>query len=293
MRQILKFLILLPIVCLLSACGGKKEGSPMEVLSKKIYQQIDERYEEINDFYEGLASVSCKVEGEMLYGYINNKGKEMIPCMYDYAGRFSEGVAVVRKDSKSGVIDKSGKVIVPLEYYEIDNCENGVILAREDMSTYGAFNAKGKQIIPFEYSYLGSPFDGMILAKNDERMYGYFNLKGNLAIDFIYDTASPFSEGLAVVGMDERDICIDTKGNEVFRMPSRYSIWGSFNDGLALTYDNTKDLYGYIDKKGEIAIPCKYADADDFYEGYADVEDDNGNKFLINTKGERAYSRYE
>lgn len=294
MRQIFKFGILFVFAGLLfSACGGKKDGSPMEVLPKKIYQQIDGKYAEINDFYEGLACVRCKVDGETLYGYIDNKGKEVIPCIYDYAGWFSEGVAVVQKGSGTGVIGKKGEIIVPLEYYSVDNCEHGVILVQEDWSTYGAFDAKGRQIIPFEYSYLGSPYDGMILAKNEERMYGYFNLKGDLVIDFIYDDASHFSEGLAVVEMDKKEICIDTKGKEVFRMPSRYSIWGNFKDGLALTYDNTNDLYGYVNTKGEIAIPCKYADADDFYDGFADVEDEDGNKILINTKGERAYSRYE
>lgn len=294
MKRIFKFWVLLPVVSLFfSACGGKKDGSPMEVLSPKTYRQIDEKYDKINDYHEGLACVTRKVEGETLYGYIDNKGKEVIPCIYDNAGWFLEGVALVQKDQKVGAINKNGKVILPLEYYDASNCEKGVILVQKDMSTYGAFNAKGEQIIPFEYQYLGFPSDGMILAKDDDYMYGYFNLKGNLVIDFIYDDAVSFSEGLAFVGIDDKEMCIDTKGKEVFRLPSRYSFWGSYNDGLALIYDNINDQYGYVNKKGEIAISCKFADADDFYDGYADVEDEDGNEFLINTKGERAYSRYE
>lgn len=255
MKRTIKFLAILPIVCIaLSACGGKGEGSPMEVMSKKAYQQVDKKYKTIYDFHDGLACVVCDVDGNSLSGFIDKKGKEVIPCKYDYAGSFSEGIAIVQKDLKKGAINKKGKIIIPLEYYDISKCEDGVMVAEKDMAAYGAFNAKGENIIPFEYKFLGSVFDGMILAKNSEYMYGYFDTKGKLVVDFIYDGAYPFSEGLAIVEDGDDEICIDTKGKEVFRLPSRYYFEGNFNDGLALVYDKTNDLYGYVNKKGDMAI---------------------------------------
>ena len=63
MRQIFKFGILFVFAGLLfSACGGKKDGSPMEVLPKKIYQQIDGKYAEINDFEKALEHLSAAAD---------------------------------------------------------------------------------------------------------------------------------------------------------------------------------------------------------------------------------------
>ena len=36
------------------------------------------------------------------WGFVNKEGKEVIPCMYDYAGSFSEGLAAVGKNEKYG-----------------------------------------------------------------------------------------------------------------------------------------------------------------------------------------------
>lgn len=66
------------------------------------------KYEELNDFSEGMASFR---KGEK-WGFIDRTGKEVIPAQYDLNGNFggyygfSEGVANVGKNSKWGAIDK-------------------------------------------------------------------------------------------------------------------------------------------------------------------------------------------
>ncbi|RLG25198.1 WG repeat-containing protein, partial [Methanosarcinales archaeon] len=44
------------------------------------------------------------------YGFVDKKGKIVIPLKYDNAGSFSEGLAWVEKDGKEGFVDKKGKV---------------------------------------------------------------------------------------------------------------------------------------------------------------------------------------
>ncbi len=57
---------------------------------------------------------------------------------------------------------------------------------------------------------------------------------------------------------------IDKAGNEV--IPCQYEKAGVFSDGRA--WIRVGDKYGYIDPSGQVVvIPCKYDEADSFYEG--------------------------
>jgi len=49
-------------------------------------------------------------------GFIDTKGKLVIPMQYDFAGYFQEGVCVVSKNGKYGYIDKKGNVAIPFIY---------------------------------------------------------------------------------------------------------------------------------------------------------------------------------
>ena len=62
-------------------------------------------------FYEGYAVISQNVKGKILYGYINEKGENVIKCQYDYAHSFKNWKADVEKDGKKFYIDKSGNEI--------------------------------------------------------------------------------------------------------------------------------------------------------------------------------------
>lgn len=41
--------------------------------------------------------------------------------VYDYARDFSEGLVEVKQNGKYGIIDKTGKVVIPLMYDSVGN----------------------------------------------------------------------------------------------------------------------------------------------------------------------------
>ena len=63
------------------------------------------KYDFAGNFSEGLAVV----EFDGKYGYIDKTGKEIIPPKYDYTQPFNNGVAIALKDGKIYLIDKYGK----------------------------------------------------------------------------------------------------------------------------------------------------------------------------------------
>ncbi|MDL2299619.1 WG repeat-containing protein, partial [Bacteroides sp. OttesenSCG-928-E20] len=50
------------------------------------------------------------------YGFVNEQGKEVVPCKYNDANSLQDGIANVCSNNKWGIIDASGKEIVPCKY---------------------------------------------------------------------------------------------------------------------------------------------------------------------------------
>lgn len=50
------------------------------------------------------------------YGFIDKNGKEIIPCNYDVARNFNEGLAAITLNVKWGFIEKSGREVTPFNY---------------------------------------------------------------------------------------------------------------------------------------------------------------------------------
>ncbi|MBC7862869.1 MAG: WG repeat-containing protein, partial [Bacteroidia bacterium] len=62
-------------------------------------------------------AIQKNINGKLLWGYCDNKGKILIEPQYEEENAFgSSKLAFVKKDGKFGCIDKTGKVIVPFEY---------------------------------------------------------------------------------------------------------------------------------------------------------------------------------
>src|SRR5690606_2085356 len=53
------------------------------------------------------------------YGFVNAKGKVVVPIMYDRADVFSEGLATVQKDEKWGFINDTGEIVINFPFVGI------------------------------------------------------------------------------------------------------------------------------------------------------------------------------
>ena len=65
---------------------------------------FNKQFEKVRNFSEGLAPV--KQEGKS--GFINTQGEVVIPCIYDFSWYFSEGLATVVQNDKWGLINTQG-----------------------------------------------------------------------------------------------------------------------------------------------------------------------------------------
>ena len=179
-------------------------------------------YEVISDFSEGIAP--AKKNGK--WGYVTDRGTELLAPEYDVAYPFSEGMGVLAANNHTliAIIDRTGNLIPVREKLQID-------------SRFAAFS------------------DGLLLVSQNNK-WGYLNKDGLLSIDCKYDIAYPFSEGLAAAVLNIRQCyCwyyMDTGGKAVIHLSDlkKDVYWTlGFHEGKALVLHSKGALF--IDRNGK------------------------------------------
>lgn len=134
------------------------------------------------------------------WGYVNTQQEIIIPCMYDYAYPFSEGVALVELQQKFGYINTKGQVVVPIEYAKAYPFKNGrakveVRLGKKTDHQFmvGYINTTGKPLIPIQYLGITSFHDQLAMIWNGEKN-GFINESGKTVLASQYKYATNFRE---------------------------------------------------------------------------------------------------
>lgn len=106
-----------------------------------------------------------KVQANGKWGYINTKGEELTLLNFTMAGDFEKGFAVVGINNKYGMIDKTGKEIVPIEYdwIRMSNSKVGRAVVTKNVKfvgrsevnrLFGIIDNRGNIIVPCMYDYI-------------------------------------------------------------------------------------------------------------------------------------------
>jgi hypothetical protein len=73
------------------------------------------KYKLVSNFFEDMASVSL---GGRL-GFIDSKGRNIIPCIYQSVGAFHNGLTWFKEGKKYGFLNKEGEVVIPPIFDEV------------------------------------------------------------------------------------------------------------------------------------------------------------------------------
>lgn len=180
-------------------------------------------YEDIGVFKCGLAAVMNRTSDEILSGFINLKGEEIVPLKYhDFEPVFSEGYAVVSKNN----------------YREC------------------VINTKGEEILNTKYACLMDFSDGLACAEKISKFlwfkkskYGYINIKGEEIISCIYDEAKDFINGYACVRINKKWGVIDKTGKTIY--PFKFDEVQVLKNDQFILFDNKKEVCIWSDSSGK------------------------------------------
>jgi len=159
----------------------------------------------------------------------------------------------VVKDGKWGYIDRTGKIVIPLQYSDAYEFSEGLAAVWPGERQYDP--AGGRPIIRLSFI---DKTGRMVIPPQYPHAHAYSGDYG-------------FSEGLAFVEVGGKMGFIDKTGQMV--IPQKYVSglrFPGFFEGLAAVQKGEK--WGYIDKTGQMVIPPQYHSASKFSEGLASVE---------------------
>lgn len=198
--------------------------------------------------------------GTSKWGCYNIYGENIVPHIYSLSTyvniteMFEDRLIRVYKDDKVGFIDSKGEEVIPIIYDDGFHIGSGFIQTILN-DEYYLYNTKGnllrKNNAFFDYvSNVG------LYSIKENGYYGVYDSANNLVVPHVYKSIGAFSNGFAPVSDDNKEGFIDVDGNVV--VPLVYDYVGYVNkNGMAIV--GKDDKYGVIDIQGNIVIPFEYA----------------------------------
>ncbi|MCX7735573.1 MAG: WG repeat-containing protein [Candidatus Kapabacteria bacterium] len=256
-------------------------------LSGKVILEPDFDY--AYDFVNGIAMVfnfTDKTKTSKKFGFIDKKGKVVVPCNLNDASQFSEGLAYVSNDDYKGYIDTAGKLIINLNENAGFKFSEGLAAVNNKKFEFGFIDKKGDLVINYRFDEVGYFNEGFAKYNRDNK-FGFIDRQGNERIPANFDIVRNFSEGQAFVGLYDTDFrafwaVIDTNGK--YKTRHIFTRVQDYSEGLAAVRDSS--LWGYINKDGKYIIEPRFFYADSFRNGIAWVSDRISKEFgFIDTKG--------
>jgi hypothetical protein len=193
--------------------------------------------------YKNNKSVCCfEVKGSNKCGIINKGGKILAEPLYSSISPLPNGLAIVANENGKGLLDTSGKILIPLVYKDIQTLN-------DLYKTY--YNYKGEDA-----------WDGFMYVKDQTNKVGVLNETGKLIVDTAYFSLSPYDEnGTCWFAAKKKNswILILENGKKISTKLDRST---TFNQGVAIGVKKGK--YGLLNTKGKMIASFKY---DEILEG--------------------------
>lgn len=216
--------------------------------------KVDGYYTDENKYqYAGYIALIKTPEGYR-YGYLNEKGKEVLQTQYNAISRVTEiqdnhnAYLIASKNGQFGVM-KNEETIIANEYQSIQYDGTNKVLVIEKSKKYGIANLEGKVIVPVQYNQID--ITGIYFYAQNEQGITVYNNNG---------TEAQIDANIAIVNT----------GNE------KYKIRIKNEDGTT--------LYGVINQEGKQLIEEKYSYIEYLYDNYFIISNENRKLGIIDAK---------
>lgn len=182
----------------------------------------------------------------------------------------SDGVAIAKQGSKYGIVDSSGRVVLPVKYDDISNYDNQSLFEITDNHKCGLASADGTLLTEIAFNNIEYVSAGEIyLYQNDNK--GMCNIDGRILVPVIYDDIAYSGNHIAMVKNGfcwylyncSDETLSDMFYDEVYEITTGIQ---TVNNMIKGYYALKNGKWGCVDSFGTTVIPFKYEALDKFDE---------------------------
>ena len=218
--------------------------------------------------------------------------RRILPAIITILLLFSCAQAAVcfRADDAYYLLNSDGSIIIPSGSYSDIQFLGDDLFAAKQNDLYALINSEGVRYTEFEYNEIKAAGDGNILIRKDLK-WGVMDANGAVLIKCLYSNIVPSGTGEYWAFAGSRN---DLHADPMLVLRASGGIIGTdirvldadttLGSGLLRALIAEKNLYGYIDTSGRIAIDAQFDYAGCFMNGIACVVQ-NGKYGVIDTDG--------
>jgi hypothetical protein len=176
----------------------------------KIYGETEEGFSDrvIHASHWRSAPKAVEIDGK--WGYVGRRDRIVVEPQFDWAGKFSEGLAPVMLKEKWGYADERGNLVIEVQFDSAAQFSDGLAAVRVGQ-LWGFVERSGDILIKPKYTDVDRFSEGLAAVKVGLK-WGYVDKTGRVVIRPIFDSARRFSMGSASVRIGARRGEIDTSG---------------------------------------------------------------------------------
>lgn len=264
--------------------GGKKWGTVHSLTQKQGLPYI---YDRVSFFSSTIAIIQKDKKFGLAYcnGEIIVSPKyESIWALFGWVIK-PQVLLTVRNNNKYGVIDTTGKIIIPIIYDRLNklfNYDNGLIAVSLN-NKWGLLNSNNKQILPTNYSAINRLVNNVIRVKTaTTKKYGLIDSMGNFILDTVQDIIEKKRYRTHIIYRKGNLVGLLTHNGKPF-LPQVYDKIEHQDQGFIVVRKAKK--YGVVNSKGKVIIPTVYKVV------YPNVE--KGTIMAMDTLGKWGYIDFE
>lgn len=196
------------------------------------------------------------------FGYVDLKGKEVVPPLYTEVGRFSDEHGWLLTEKHEGmIVDSGGNVTAKLGIVEeLGVSFSGGYLAFKRDGKHGFVDEQGHMIIQPRFDDVGHVREGRVIASQHGK-YGIFSMIDEWLLEPTYAVIHEFPIGgnvtIACRGLDQDYVLIDSHGK--LQSQKKFAIARGCNEGLVpVAFDDSDTSFGWVDYSGNTVMRGRF-----------------------------------
>lgn len=233
---------------------------------KLLFKDTTGKYKKFIYIADGLFSAEI---GDNTYAIVNAKGEPLTTDTYEWILGASDNYIEVTKKGKFGILDVSGKEIIPFIYDNVGYFKEGLAYVCKD-NKWGFVDETGKEKISPQFDY-AIGFDHGLAAVSLNEKWGLIDKEAKTVLPIAYDYIPQYKNGNFIAYKENKTDIIDTTGKVI--QTKEYSYINVDESGNISVGKKIKDktVYAYLDSNENMLTGYKEFDInpmnDTFYIG--------------------------